>query len=667
MAEDNPIRKEDIIDIDGTTAGLKELIKLFNVILALMDQVKEQGKGMLVPLQNINPATKEGQVALAGMTDEANELKKVYTDLEKLQKKLEKTLTEDFKAETQLKQAIQDRTKAVKDEVRAEQAADGSLTQLRLRLAELKKAFSDAAPGSDRNKFLADLKKTDQQVQQLEKSMNVHSRGVGNYKNSIIAAGKELAGFLGIAGGGIAILGKLKDAFMDTEQGVGFMKRTTEGIKTFFQNIIKGNIQFAGVNALVASQIAKKGDEIRKGDRRDLVEIAKRENEIRLLKLESVKAGLSEKETLTLLTKIDQRENELIDYRIKDKKEELDYTNELLSTRLDDTNLLNLQAQLEAEIISLEGDKSLRNATKKAALEEKITAEKQKQLVAVMAAEKKELKDFQEASTLKVDLAQKASKDLIQMKQTEVQQTQAAVQADAEWRKQLETEVEDETVREHAKAAEGYLQIASDATEVFGNILERRKQKELSAAGDNAKAREAIERKYANKEKTIAIAQAVINGAQAITKTFAELGWPAGIVGAAVAAGITATQIGVIAAQKFAEGGEIDGKPHSQGGTVIEAEKGEYVIRKDSYSKYRDLVRAINDDNPMRIAEELRNRQFHTVWGGVQQTLSEVSRQDPFTKKMYELMVNNVVTYQDSNGDTVLVLPNKVKQVIRHK
>ena len=45
---------------------------------------------------------------------------------------------------------------------------------------------------------------------------------------------------------------------------------------------------------------------------------------------------------------------------------------------------------------------------------------------------------------------------------------------------------------------------------------------------------------------------------------------------------------------QYAEGGEVGGKKHSEGGTSIEAEKGEYVVKADSYGKSKELVQAVN-------------------------------------------------------------------------
>jgi len=46
--------------------------------------------------------------------------------------------------------------------------------------------------------------------------------------------------------------------------------------------------------------------------------------------------------------------------------------------------------------------------------------------------------------------------------------------------------------------------------------------------------------------------------------------------------------------RRYAEGGYLDGKSHSQGGIPIEAEGGEYIVNRDSTSKYYPILEAIN-------------------------------------------------------------------------
>lgn len=60
-----------------------------------------------------------------------------------------------------------------------------------------------------------------------------------------------------------------------------------------------------------------------------------------------------------------------------------------------------------------------------------------------------------------------------------------------------------------------------------------------------------------------------------------------------------ATSIGVIVAQtipQFKKGGEIGGKPHSEGGTLIEAEKGEWITSVEKTRKYKEELTAIHSN-----------------------------------------------------------------------
>lgn len=94
----------------------------------------------------------------------------------------------------------------------------------------------------------------------------------------------------------------------------------------------------------------------------------------------------------------------------------------------------------------------------------------------------------------------------------------------------------------------------------------------------------------ANTQKTIMIGQALANTALSITKTGAELGYPAAIP-FQVIAGITgAAQVANIAKQKFAEGGYVRG---IEGGTdtqIVRASAGELFINKRQQSNLMDKI-----------------------------------------------------------------------------
>ena len=87
---------------------------------------------------------------------------------------------------------------------------------------------------------------------------------------------------------------------------------------------------------------------------------------------------------------------------------------------------------------------------------------------------------------------------------------------------------------------------------------------------------------------------------------------PLGPLGVPLAVALIATMFTAFAAaktmamktagvNKFEEGGWIGGKRHSQGGTLIEAEHGEFMINRNSASKYRNLIEAVNDDNKLEL------------------------------------------------------------------
>jgi len=155
--------------------------------------------------------------------------------------------------------------------------------------------------------------------------------------------------------------------------------------------------------------------------------------------------------------------------------------------------------------------------------------------------------------------------------------------------------------------------------------LEAQKQAELERVGNNAAAREAIEIRYDKKQaeieakaqqrrkaiaiadKGVAISNTIVNTAQGISKTIAQLGFPAAIPFVVLAGASGALQIATIAAQKFEQGGVLpgaggvpDGASHSGGGIVLverstgrvrgEIEGGEPILSRETYANNREVV-----------------------------------------------------------------------------
>jgi len=171
------------------------------------------------------------------------------------------------------------------------------------------------------------------------------------------------------------------------------------------------------------------------------------------------------------------------------------------------------------------------------------------------------------------------------------------------------------------------------------------------------------EKESAMFSQKISLGESIVALAQGIANT-AKAGFPINIPLLIGYFAQIATVIGTIKSVKFAEGGhgELGGERHSGGGTYLpgigEAERGEYfgIINRQMTQRYRNDLPAIFDS--------LNAGKFHDVWSNANiQLQTEI---DPWTKKMYDLMMNTPSIYTDSGGDTVKEYHSGRKQIIRH-
>ena len=124
------------------------------------------------------------------------------------------------------------------------------------------------------------------------------------------------------------------------------------------------------------------------------------------------------------------------------------------------------------------------------------------------------------------------------------------------------------------------------------------KQRKLDALRLRTSRQIAAEKtKQAKSERALNVFKAVIDTAASITKTGAQLGYPAAIPFQVAAGVIGATQIAAILAQplpKFKKGGIVGGRSHDAGGTLIEAERGEFVVNRNAVTRHRSELDALN-------------------------------------------------------------------------
>lgn len=444
----------------------------------------------------------------------------------------------------------------------------------------------------------------------VNKSMGVNSRFTGG----IVDAGKQLLGFGGYVAAAAAALNKLKNAFMETETGAKVVKQWGEAVKTFFQSVIRGEIQMAGTNALAAMEVAKMMDEMRKGDRVDLVTIARLQKELNELRIKGADVTKSVTEQLKFQNLASAKENELIEYKIKDKTEELKLVQTMLTLRPEDTKLLDMQAQIEAELLDIRGEKSLRIESKKAALRAKQLKEQNDSLENIKEKEKKfaeeqldrliHLDDNIREGIEKKKKAKEEEKEKewdSEVKFGKLMFDQNREMAEREWeallaRNKKEEELvkkKEETILQFKQAGFKGAQLGADAVfDARKSRLNAEMQTELNNENLTSGQRIEIQKKYAREQQKIDTKQALINGALAIgnalatTKPFI----PAGIIAGALAGLQTGIQVATIKAQKFATGGRIQGGlqlhgDKSRDNTLIYVKQNETVLTESQVAR----------------------------------------------------------------------------------
>ncbi len=202
----------------------------------------------------------------------------------------------------------------------------------------------------------------------------------------------------------------------------------------------------------------------------------------------------------------------------------------------------------------------------------------------------------------------KSFADYEKQKRNELTKTDEAKKKSAEARIKLEQEVYNQI----KTLASSLSNLTSSIFSAEATNLENAKNKELETVGDNAAAKEQIEKKFAIKkaelarkqaiaDKTFALFNIVLNTAEAISKAGSN---PA-LIALAVANG--ALQTAAVSAQplpeipQYEKGGPITnkllhGRSHRQGGILINAQGGEYIWDIPTVKKHGDIIRAAHEN-----------------------------------------------------------------------
>ena len=147
-----------------------------------------------------------------------------------------------------------------------------------------------------------------------------------------------------------------------------------------------------------------------------------------------------------------------------------------------------------------------------------------------------------------------------------------------------------------AKQREGYLA----ETEA---LAKQQQEKEKIAKKEEAlkKKQDALEKKRKQQQKQQSLINSIINTALGVTQALGAFPPPASWILAAAVGAMGAAQTAMIASQKYAKGGVIDGPSHSQGGIKIPTKKGisevegnEFITNKKTTSHNTEFLYYIN-------------------------------------------------------------------------
>lgn len=135
-----------------------------------------------------------------------------------------------------------------------------------------------------------------------------------------------------------------------------------------------------------------------------------------------------------------------------------------------------------------------------------------------------------------------------------------------------------------------------EARKKAGREFEDLEIKKRKIQSDSDSQTKKLQKEQFERNKKYQKANAIINGAQSILKTYAEYGFtPLGIAAALLDAAVVALEIANIDKQEFWKGGYTgDGGKYDEAGTV---HKGEFVSKQETTKKHRNLLEALHKDD----------------------------------------------------------------------
>lgn len=133
-------------------------------------------------------------------------------------------------------------------------------------------------------------------------------------------------------------------------------------------------------------------------------------------------------------------------------------------------------------------------------------------------------------------------------------------------------------------AMDSTVQIVNAAASAVGAIWDSQMKEELKNENLTQKQKDAIQRKYFEKQKKLAMTMLIINTGVAIMNAWREGSWIENLIETIAISALAVAQGAEIMSQKYALGGKITGPSHTNGGVPIVAEGGEFVVNARTMS-----------------------------------------------------------------------------------
>lgn len=264
-----------------------------------------------------------------------------------------------------------------------------------------------------------------------------------------------------------------------------------------------------------------------------------------------------------------------------------------LENRIALQNAINEKKGIEAQITGFRSEQ----LTNQVSLEKELGEIKNQIALEGTNAREREIAEVEAQYEELFKLAEKSGEDTVELEEQKQQKIreikQAATEEDLQTALALTQQI-NATIqaREDFEMSEIDRKYADKLAQAEGDAVKTKEIEEQKEAEEIA-----IKKKFAQKKKKGAIAEAMINTFLSASKSLAEFGFPVGAVFAALAIAQGLTQVQSIAnAPAFADGGLVGGYGGGQSDSVnARLSRGESVINANSTRMFKPLLSSINE------------------------------------------------------------------------